>query len=220
MKSTSKRIALSIAAAVCVSAAQPAGAQKLYKWVDEDGNVHYSDQVPPDQVKQARERLNEQGVVVESTDRAKTQEELAVEREARAAELAAEREAERQLRADQELLATYASSADIYRVRDQQVDALDRSIEAAQSYIAGQRKSLATLLERAANNERQGREISPALRSSIDSSQEQIAEQQAFIDSKEAEKQEIIVYFEEELARFRDILKRRGLITDDAPADS
>lgn len=210
MKPTSKRIALTIAVAVCVSAALPAGAQKLYKWVDEDGNVHYSDQVPPDQVKQARERLNEQGVVVETTDRAKTQEEIAAERQARADEIAAEEAAARQLEEDQELLATYASQADIYRVRDQQVDALDRSIEAAQSYIAGQRKSLATLLERAANNERQGREISPALRSSIDSSQEQIAEQQAFIDSKEAEKQEIIAHYEKELARFRDILKRRG----------
>lgn len=220
MQSPGIRKAAAVVLAAGIIAAAPASAQKLYKWVDEDGNVYYSDQVPPEQVKQARERLNEQGVVVERTERAMTDEEKAAVEAAKAEETAAERAREAQLAADRELLETYASEADIFRVRDQQVSALDRSIEAAQAYIAGQRKSLATLLERAASNQRQGRELSPALQSSIDSSQEQIAEQQAFIDSKEAEKLEIKAYFDEELVRFRDILERRGYIAGDTSEES
>ena len=67
--------AILMAVALGLSAG-PTAAQKLYKWVDKDGNVHYSDQVPPDQVDQARQELTEQGVVVDRMDRAPTAEEL------------------------------------------------------------------------------------------------------------------------------------------------
>jgi len=32
-----------------------ADAQKLYRWVDKDGKVHYSDTVPPSEVGKARD---------------------------------------------------------------------------------------------------------------------------------------------------------------------
>jgi hypothetical protein len=220
MPSKTSTVAAAIVLAMAFGASPTADAQKMYKWVDEDGSVYYSDQVPPDQVKQARERLNDQGVVIERTERAMTPEEKAAREAARAAEIAASKARQAQLEADRELLSTYASEADIFRVRDQQMSALDRSIEAAKSYVGGQRKSLATLLERAASNERQGRELSPALQSSILVSQEQIAEQQTFIEEKEAEKLEIAAWFDEELARYRDILARHGAMVVDRSESS
>ena len=33
--------------------------KRLYRWVDDEGNVTFSDQVPPDQVQHKRETLNE-----------------------------------------------------------------------------------------------------------------------------------------------------------------
>ena len=51
---------------------QSALAKKMYRWVDEHGNVRYSDQVPPDQVKHRRESLNDNARVVETVEKEKT----------------------------------------------------------------------------------------------------------------------------------------------------
>ena len=37
---------------------------KLYRWVDEDGKVHYSDKVPPQAIQGEHTRLNERGIPV------------------------------------------------------------------------------------------------------------------------------------------------------------
>lgn len=55
--------------------------KKLYKWVDEEGQVHYSDRVPADQIKKKHEELSEQGVVLEKIENARTKEEFAAERD-------------------------------------------------------------------------------------------------------------------------------------------
>ena len=51
--------------------------RKLYKWTDKDGNIHYSDSIPPEAKEYARERLSNQGVSVEQVDRAMTPEDAA-----------------------------------------------------------------------------------------------------------------------------------------------
>ena len=53
---------------------------KLYKWVDENGQVHYGDKVPPKYLKGERQELNEQGALVKQYDRAMTPEEKAEKR--------------------------------------------------------------------------------------------------------------------------------------------
>jgi len=80
-------------------------AGKLFKWVDEKGNVRYSDRLPPTQVRRAHEILNAQGIVISKTDAAKTEEELKAARkiqEELEAKLAAEKRAkEKQYKEDQ-----------------------------------------------------------------------------------------------------------------------
>jgi hypothetical protein len=38
-------------------------AAALYKWIDEDGQIRYSDRLPAAQVKKKHQQLNSQGVV-------------------------------------------------------------------------------------------------------------------------------------------------------------
>jgi chromosome segregation ATPase len=190
--------------------ATPVLAQKLYKWVDKDGNVHYSDQVPPDQVDQAREQLNEQGIVVDRVDRAPTKEELA-EMRANLAQMEAERKAmEKQRADDQRMLASWPSEDDILRSQDQQIDAIRRSVEAAQAYIDGQTRSLAGLMERAAQMESQGRSVSDALQSSIEDVKDQIAEQEEFIAGRQAEQATIENEYQDLLTRYRELRARKN----------
>ena len=52
-------------------------AGKLYKWIDKDGKVRYSDQVPGEAVKHGRKELSGQGTVVDEQGRELTKKEKA-----------------------------------------------------------------------------------------------------------------------------------------------
>ncbi|MFT7672628.1 MAG: hypothetical protein ACI845_001037, partial [Gammaproteobacteria bacterium] len=81
-----------VAFIVATGIIQSATAATLYKWIDDDGQIRYSDQLPPLQVKKKHEKLNSQGVVIDTKEAAKTDEVLGAER--KAAETAARIKAE------------------------------------------------------------------------------------------------------------------------------
>jgi hypothetical protein len=55
----------------------------LYKWIDEEGQIRYSDRLPVNQNKRKHQQLNSYGVILSTKEAAKTDEELAAEAEAR-----------------------------------------------------------------------------------------------------------------------------------------
>src|SRR5688572_29852781 len=80
------RTLISLAVLSALLAAGSADAQerkKLYRWVDKDGKVQFSDALPPDAVAQARTEINSvSGRATASVDRALTDEErIAKEKE-------------------------------------------------------------------------------------------------------------------------------------------
>ncbi|MFL2547524.1 MAG: DUF4124 domain-containing protein [Candidatus Rariloculaceae bacterium] len=111
-------------------------AQELYRWVDEEGMVHYGDHVPPAYSSQDREVLNGHGVAVRFVDGAATQEEI--DERARLAALAEAEEiaAREQARHDKMLLDTYLSVDDIVRLRDQRLDLIEAQINVTEQYLA------------------------------------------------------------------------------------
>src|ERR1044072_5368396 len=52
---------------------------KLYKWVDENGIVHYGDSVPAEYSNRERQVLNEQGVPIKTLQKELTPDEMAAE---------------------------------------------------------------------------------------------------------------------------------------------
>ncbi|HSN52037.1 MAG TPA: DUF4124 domain-containing protein, partial [Woeseiaceae bacterium] len=82
---------------------------RVYKLVDEDGNVYFSDKFEPEQSELPKELLNEHGVTVDRLEGRKTEEQLAAE--AKAKELQMQKEL--QVRADKALLATYLTVEEI-----------------------------------------------------------------------------------------------------------
>src|SRR5690606_23062070 len=166
-----------LAGALSLALAGAADAQKLYRWVDKDGNVHYSDHVPPEAVEQARDELNDQGMKVGEVERALTPEEIAArdERLAREAEQAAI-EAEQKKR-DNVLLSSYDSEDGLARSYQERFDLLEQSLETARIGIKGQEKSLADLLSHAASLERSGKTVPRAIIDSIALARRQVGEQ-------------------------------------------
>jgi hypothetical protein len=109
-----------------------------YKWVDEQGVVHYGDSIPPQYAEKEHKVLNKQGVEVGHTEAQKTPEELAVE--ARAHEGLV-----KQQQHDSFLLTTYTSVKDIESLRDVRLDQLQGQRTAAEQYVENLHSRLVAL---------------------------------------------------------------------------
>jgi hypothetical protein len=178
-------------------------AQKLYRWVDRDGKVHYSDSVPPEAVEQERETLNKQGMTVDRVERAMTPEERA-EREAELAELDRERQAKDERdKQDAILLGAYASEADLDRSFKERFDLVEQSLESARIGIRSQQKSLADMLAHAAELERNGKATGPQIATSVMGARKQVGQQREFLHKREAERTALQQEFETTKARYR-----------------
>jgi len=181
--------------------------KKLYKWVDENGNVTYSDQVPPDQIKKEHEEINKDGIVIDKIENARTKEEIEAEKERlRLAEEAAIL-AEKKEEVRQNILKAYTNENEIIRLKDERVSALERNIELANQSLEFQKISREQILARAADNERDGIEISKALKSRITTIEEKIKYQKQFIESKTKEIDIVKKKFENDLKTYRQATK-------------
>lgn len=164
---------------------------KLYKWVDEDGKVHYSDKMPPDQIKHAHQELSKNGVVKENVKRALTPE----ERKLKAEELKKQREFEEQQRLEAErlekerntILKSYSNAGQILHLKNERISALNRNIQMAEENLVIQHKNLDDMLKRAADRERSGQIVSDVFLEQIEQTRTQIDNQKQYIKDKEAE---------------------------------
>jgi hypothetical protein len=109
-----------------------------YKWVDEQGIVHYGDSIPPQYAEKEHKLLNNQGVEVGHTEAQKTPEELAVEARAHEALV-------KQQQHDSFLLTTYTSVKDIEALRDVRLDQLQGQRTAAEQYVENLHSRLVAL---------------------------------------------------------------------------
>lgn len=197
------RAASLLALALSLPAATDAG--KLYKWVDDEGQVRYGDQVPPQYAKQRQDTLNAQGIVVDTKAAAKTPEQIAEER--RAAEAAAEEERLRQELAqhDRMLLSTFTSEDDIVMTRDGKIAAIEAAIRLAEARVEKTRQRLTDLTRRAADAERGGNKVSDELRRQIADARTKIEQNNDYVRNRQVEQEEIRHQFELDLQRFREL---------------
>lgn len=179
--------------------------RKLYRWTDKDGNVHYTDQLPPEAAQDKREELNRQGITVRTTERARTPEEQA-EWEAEQARLEAERiAAEEAAKMDAVLIGSYPTEADLQRAYNERFDLLEQSLESARVGIRSQEKSLAELLAHAADLERDGQKVPPAITDSIARTRDQVNDQRSYLERRENERAALQTEYDQLLARYREL---------------
>lgn len=195
-------------------AAGSATAAPLYKWVDEDGQIRYSDRLPPNQVRKEHQQLNSQGVVVTTKEAAKSEEEIAAEAEAkRLQELQAAEQArldELQHKKDQVLLLTFSSENELTLARDDRLEVLDSVIRLITSSIE---KTQTKLSELEATAEEiytsKDKEIPGGLAQKIEHFSRKIESRTDQLLLKIEEKNRINQQYELDLARYRE-LKAEG----------
>jgi Domain of unknown function (DUF4124) len=100
----------------------------LYKWVDADGVTHYGDRIPPEYASQEQHIINSQGVEISRTEAQKSPEQQAAD-DQKKQELA-----DRQNR-DRNLVTTYASVAEIERLRDQRLTLVSDQIKVTTAFL-------------------------------------------------------------------------------------
>ncbi len=132
---------------LALALARPSGASAdgkpvAYRWVDEQGVVHYGDSIPAQYSEKAHQMLNKQGVEVGHAEAQKTGEELAAEERERAETLKRQQH-------DTFLITTYTSVKDIETLRDQRLDQLQGQRVAAEQYVDNLQSRLVGLQERA-----------------------------------------------------------------------
>ena len=109
-------------------AAGATNGRTLYKWIDEQGVIHYGDHIPPEYAGQEQHVMNSQGIEINRLEAQKSPEALAAEELKRA-------EAEQSKNRDRNLLNTYASVQEIERLRDQRVTLLTDQIKVTSQFL-------------------------------------------------------------------------------------
>ena len=207
--------AICIGALLTVLAITTVNAGPLIKWVDEDGQVHYGDAMPASQADLERKVLSEQGITVETIERAKTPEELA-EAQRQAALLAEEkRKSDEQAAKDHVLLATFSSEDDMILTRDGKIMAIDTIIRLTKDRIRRITQQLRDLAHEAAEIERSGQEVPDELHKQIASGKAEIQRHEQYIGTQEHEQEAIRQKFAADIERFRYLRSRMA----GAPAD-
>ncbi|CAG1005797.1 hypothetical protein BURK1_03239 [Burkholderiales bacterium] len=122
------------ALAVALAFAPDAPAQKLYKWTDENGVVHYTDKAPD--TARGGEVLDKQGRTVRRIEPPPTPEQVRAKAADEDKRRALEREQEVVARRDRALLSSYTTEAEIDLARARAVATVESQIESAQAYLA------------------------------------------------------------------------------------
>ncbi|MFZ4701696.1 MAG: DUF4124 domain-containing protein, partial [Candidatus Methylumidiphilus sp.] len=176
-----------------------------FRWVDDQGVVHYTDQVPPEQSKRPHAKLNTNAETIELVEGQKSPEQLEQIKRLKQLRMDQQRVLAMQKDSDLSLKRTYRSVEEMQMALQNKINTMDSTIKIADSNRQHQEENLRNQVKRAAEMELSGSAVSKNLRDSIDSTRRQIASYQEKIRLLERSKNEIILAFQKDLERFKSL---------------
>jgi hypothetical protein len=183
-------------------------AAKLYRWVDKNGQVHYSDQVPSDVSGEEHRELNEHGITVRIKEREKTPAEKAAERARLAQEAEKDKARRQQATYDHMLLESFASVEAIEAAHQEKIDAVKARITLTKARIAQFNKHLEQAYKEAADHELAGTPVPKILLDKIAMINEQIQTANTVIESQLREEEAIRQHAEQDKKRFQELTSK------------
>ena len=181
--------------------------QKVFKWTDEQGQVHYGDSIPAEYADRPKERLNDQGVAVEEIAGKKTEEQRAEEARLETVRIAQEL----QQRADQALLNTYLTVEEIVMHRDRRVELYQAQSKVTELYLRNLGRRLESIRTEASRYQPYSQDpnapmIPDDLAEDLRETKDTIARHEDNLKKYERNERQIIERFDRDINRFR-ILK-------------
>lgn len=192
------------------SATAGGGPARLYKWVDEQGRVHYSDTVPPKAADQQREIKSARGQTVQTIEPPPTRRQLAAKQRAHKAALRAERRRRAQEQYDRMLLRTFSSVQEIETARDDRLRAVTAEIKLLQSRLDKHQARLQAQRRKAIHIERTGQGDPTPVYAKIAQLQRRIDDNRTFIEHRLQERRQIRWEFARDIARYRELMAARA----------
>lgn len=198
---TVRRTAYSALAAVALLAAGASQAA-MYRWVDSNGRVHYSDTLPPTYQKSGAAEMNKQGTVIKRTQ---SEAERRAEAERLAEQKRIQAEQQKQAQLDRALTQTYTTEAEIDLARDRALEHHKLAIKSANIRAKAVEANLAELQTRIAGIEKAGRKVPPNLKNQLDQSSRESLELKRTILNNEEAMVQVRAKYDADKARFREL---------------
>lgn len=204
------RAAATLAAAGLVLAASTVAAGKTYRWVDEDGEVHYGDRMPADASRSEHAVIDDSGVVREQQ---RSADEEDAERERQRASEEAPEQAEARSRRDRMLLETFTEEEDLVRMRDRRLEAIDARIAVVDhqlEQLRTQRESYADHLDSVRAAATEDSYAVKSARERLERVEKRIEGRRATLADLRTRREDIAAEFAADLERFRELEAARG----------
>lgn len=199
-----------IAGLALLLSGEPAFAKKMYRWVDENGNVYFSDQVPPEQVQHKRETLSEKARVLDVVEKAKTAEQLEQQKRLDALRKEQEKIIAQQASNDKVLLSTFRNLEDMNRALENKMAAFDGSRKVIEGNIERLELQLQQQQKQAADHERNARKVPEKLLADIAATKQQIDATKQELSRHVSERQTAEKEFKADMSRFQFLTQSAG----------
>jgi len=136
MKQAIRELGLGIVAVAAMLLAASVSGAGMYKWIDDQGVVHYSDKAPPDVPPKGESVLDKQGREVKKIEPPPSPAQIKAKEEEDQRQHALAKVKEDQARKDKALMQSYTSEDEIDIARTRAVSTIDSQINSAQAYSA------------------------------------------------------------------------------------
>jgi hypothetical protein len=179
---------------------------QMYRWVDGQGKVHYTDTPPPQSAKMGTTELSKSGVALKTHA---SQADIRASEQTRADAANAAREVEARQRLDRALLATYTSPQEIDLARDRALEHHDLQIRGAELRLAQVQKNLDELNTRAGKLQHAGKAVPPFMQKELLAAEAETLELRRAILKNEDAKQQVRRKYESDRLRFAELTGKR-----------
>lgn len=171
----------------------------MYRWVDGNGRVHYSDTPPTTYQRSGGAEMNKQGLVIRRTQ---SEAERRAEAERLAEQKRVQAEQNKQAQLDRALTQTYTSEAEIDLARDRALEHHKLAIKGAEIRGKAVEANLADLRTRIARIEKAGRKVGSSLTEQLEQATREQQELKRTIQSNEEAMKNVREKYAADKARF------------------
>lgn len=172
---------------------------RVYKWQDEQGNVHYSDRLPSAPEARNRVLLNQNGVRVRDLDPAPVTTQAAAQRQ----------ELLRSAQRDMALMVTFQHEGDLQRAHEERLGLLRSSLAIARGNVARLESAVDEHERHAAALAEAGSPVPASVARSLELARAMLAEQNDDLSRLERRHQDAVDLQDAELRRFRELAGTR-----------
>jgi hypothetical protein len=181
----------------------------LYRWIDENGAVHYGDKVPAQYLKQEHDELNEQGTTVKKHDRAMTGDEKAEKKKQDAEHKRLENEKRAQALRDRVLTDTYTTERDLVAAKEARLDAIDSQLQLSEDIIESSKVKVKKTAELIESIKKSGKMVPETTYAKLEREKLQLATQTGVQQGHQIKREEVIEQFDGYIVRFRELMDEK-----------